>query len=337
MSNINNTISRKESKTNKQKIELTSLFLSLMIVTIMVLILLEPVTYSKSIINGLTLYFFNVLPGLLPFMFFIKELTNQNFIIKLTRPFKKLSKKLFGVNEYGFYAFLMSIISGYPLGAKITSDLYLKNNITSITLTKTAILSSTPGLIFVIGSVGGLMLNNVKLGLFIYILNIISCLITSFLINLFSKNKGFEPTNTQINSQKQNLGLITQDTTISLLSVGFYIALFSLIIDLFINLNIFSSLSILFQLTPEKSALSQGIMSGIIEMTNGVKSLANNLSPISLSFISSIVSFSGISILMQSLSFLSQTGIKQTNFILGKFLQSIICFTISYLFFSLIL
>lgn len=338
MLQINNTIIKTKSKTNENnKFSLSSLFISVMIVVLMILILTDSVTYSKSIIKGLNLYFLNVLPGLLPFMFLVKQLTNQNTIIHLTKPFKNLSNKLFGVSEYGFYAFLMSIISGYPIGSKITSDLYCQGKIPENQLTKTAIFSSTPGLIFVIGSVGGLMLKNVKLGLYIYLINIVSVIISSIIINLFKKQKHKNKTiENDYFSQKQPLGVITQDTTTSLLSVGFYIALFSLIIDLLTNLKVFSFIPTLFNLNQENSALFQGVMSGIIEMTNGAKLLSFNLSPLSLSLISAIISFSGISIIMQSLSFLSNTKLKPIKFILAKLLQSIICFSLSFTFFSLI-
>jgi len=94
MLQINNTTSIKKSKINMSKIDFGSILISIMIIVVMLFILFDPVTYSKSIINGLSLYFFNVLPGLLPFMFFIKQLTNQNFIVKIIKPFKNVSKKL---------------------------------------------------------------------------------------------------------------------------------------------------------------------------------------------------------------------------------------------------
>lgn len=348
MTLTNNLTTTKKHTNNKKTLDLGSIFLSIMIIVLMVLILFDSVTYSKSIIKGLSLYFTNVLPGLLPFVFLVKQLTNQNVIIYLTKPFKKLSNKLFGVSEYGLYAFLMSIISGYPIGSKITSDLYINGKITDKELTKIAILSSTPGLIFVIGSVGGLMLKSVKLGLYIYLINILSVIIASFLINIFSllkeKKKGSNnlPNKNSLNHdshdrEKQSLGLITKDTTISLLSVGFYIALFSLIIDLLTNLNIFSFIPHLLGLSLEKTATFNGVMSGIVEMTNGAKLLSKAHSPLSLAFISSIISFSGISIIMQSLSFLSLTPLKKHLFILGKLLQMIICFVLSLLFFVIIL
>ena len=330
MTLLNNTITTKKSKI---KTDIGSVFLSIMILIVMLLILLDPVTYSKSVVRGLNLYFLCVLPGLLPFMFLIKQLTNQNVILKVCKPFNTLSKKLFGVNKNGFYAFLMSALSGYPIGAKITSDLYSQNQIQDNELLKTAIFSSTPGLIFVIGSVGGLMLKNIKLGLYIYFLNIFSVIISSFLINLFSeKDNQTKNIKTTIINKQQTLGSITQDTTISLLSVGFYIALFSLIIDLLTNLNIFSFIPTLFHFSSEKTSFFNSVMSGIVEMTNGLKLLSTSLSPLSFAFISSIISFSGISIIMQSLSFLSETRLKPYKFILGKLFQALICFLISFLF-----
>lgn len=334
---INTTTNFTKSKTKNKTLEnINSFFISGLIIIIMILILLDPVTYSKSVINGLTLFFQNVLPGLLPFMFLVKTLTNQGTIIKLTKPLKKTSFKLFGTNEYGFYALIMSMISGYPIGAKITSDLYAQNKLKKENLLKTAILSSTPGLIFVIGSVGGLMLKNIRLGFYIYLINIVACLIASLIINFFSKKQSLIKNERSLTfNSKQTLGCLTQDTTISLLSVAFYIALSTLIIDLLTNLKMFSFIANLFGLTSEKTALLEGIMSGIVEMTNGVKKLSKAITPLSLSFISAIISFSGFSILFQSFSFLSQTNINYAWFILGKFFQSIISFILSLLFFSL--
>jgi len=343
MTLVNNTTTKNKCPTKfKSNFSVGSLLISIMTVIVMLTILIDSVTYAKSIIKGLTLFFTNVLPGLLPFMFFVKLLTNQKTIFYLTKPFTKISYKVFGVNNFSFYAFIMSIISGYPIGAKITSDLYLNGQISEQDLTKTAIFSSTPGLIFVIGSVGGLMLNNALLGLYIYLINIASIIISSILINLiFHKKKKDNKQSLYFsflnNNSKQSLGALTQDTTISLLSVGFYIALFTLIIDLFSNLGIINFIPSLLDFNESNTIIFKQAMSGIIEMTNGVKQLANTLSPISFALICSIISFSGLSIIIQSLSFLSVTPLKPHKFILGKILQAIICFLLALLLSTIIL
>jgi len=78
MTLVNNTTTKNKCPTKfKSNFSVGSLLISIMTVIVMLTILIDSVTYAKSIIKGLTLFFTNVLPGLLPFMFFVKLLTNQ--------------------------------------------------------------------------------------------------------------------------------------------------------------------------------------------------------------------------------------------------------------------
>ena len=120
------------------------------------------------------------------------------------------------------------------------------------------------------------------------------------------------------------------DTAQSLLVVCFYIAFFFVLIDILNQtkiLHFFAKLiSPLFGSNPEKTALSSGVMSGIIEMTRGVKMLSNMHCSLSFSLISSLISFGGFSIIFQSLSFLSKINIKVSKFIFAKFVQAFLSF-----------
>ncbi len=347
MLQVNNTILEKKSKTKtKEKITFSSALLSVAIAIVMILILVNPTRYAISVTNGLKLFCTAVLPGLLPFMFLTKILTNLNIIAKLTKPIEKPMRKLFGLGAESFYVLVMSMISGYPIGAKITSDLYMQGKISKQEVTPTAIIGSTSGPIFVIGAVGGTMLNSPKLGAIIYISNTLSVILVSIILHFFSikkrKHSTFKTeheiiatadTKTNINTNNKNiLASATTETVSGLLAVGFYVAMFSLIIDLLTDLKIIEILSyplkVLFAKLQINSDFALGIMSGIIEMTNGAKALSNYISPLSISFISMIIAFGGFSIIMQSLSFLSKTPIKTWSFIFAKFLQAILSFII---------
>lgn len=338
---INDTTLKQKSKTKLKQFSLSSFMLSIMIIVVMILILVAPVRYAGSVLRGLKLFFTAVLPGLLPFMFLCKILTGLGSINKITKPLDPFMKKIFGINGNGLYAFLLSMLSGYPLGSRITNDLYNQGLIDSNTATKTAIFSSTPGAIYVIGAVGGAMLNSPKLGVIIYISCTLSTLISMLIINLSSKtkkNKSQEriPSPLQQSQMKtNNKNLIVasvQETVIGLLTVAFYISIFSLIIDLLTDIKLFKVLSYPFTLiTPQSQnspSISTGVMSGIIEMTNGAKALSSISSPLTIPLISSIVSFSGLSIIMQSFNFLSETPIKKCQFILAKILQAVLSFII---------
>lgn len=371
------TITRKKSKIKSRTFAIDQeKMIAVAIFLLLFCILTKPTTYSESVINGLKLFFSSVLPGLLPFMFLCKVLTNLNIQSHLGF-IEKPMQKLFGLSKECVYPFMISIISGYPIGSKITADLYVSQKISDKDLLKCAVLSSTSGLIFIIGSVGASMLKSAKIGINIYVSSIISCIISVVLINIFEKlkqhktKKALKPStnnkeaeniisqprfiygeqklenknnfdiNTKNNSLKQNkpniLNIITNsanDTCQSLLIVCFYISFFFVLIDILNQTKILSlfskAISVLFSSNPEKTALSQGVMSGIVEMTRGVKMLSLMKNPLSLSLICSLISFGGFSIIFQSLAFLSKTNLKFSKFIFAKILQAVIAFPICY-------
>lgn len=332
----NNTIIKQKCPTKLKHLDFSSILLSIAIIVVMILILVAPTTYAKSVLKGLSIFFKSVLPGLLPFMFLCKLLTKLNCMNFFTKFLEKPANKLFGVNSNGISAFLLSMLSGYPLGARITSDLYSQNQISKTNATKTAILSSTPGAIYVIGAVGGSMLNNTKLGLVIYISCTCSTLITSIIFNLIFKTQTQQQNlNKEIKQKEKNIVVSSvQETVIGLLTVAFYISMFSLTIDLLTNLKVISLLSYPLCLIFGKNAnfAINGLISGLIEMTNGAKLLSSiKSSPIIISLIASVISFSGLSIIMQSFNFLSNTSINKIQFIIAKIIQAIISFFICFL------
>ncbi len=337
------TLLSTKSKTKRVRFSFISLTLSVLILTIMVLILVSPVRYAFSVTNGLKLFFTAVLPGLLPFMFLCKLLTELGVISKLSKPLEKPMKSMFGVGGEGAYAMIISMLSGYPIGSKITADLYEKGKIKENELLKTALISSTSGPIFVIGAVGGAMLNSIKLGAIIYVSNILAVLTTSLIFHLFGKIKRKQKvkvsqTQSPTIEQKKPLSLysLAKDTVVSLLIVGFYIALFSLIIDLLTDLKVIDFFAAMLGRTLGffgiRGVNTAGIMSGIVEMTNGAKQLSSSISPLSVSFVGFLIAFSGISIITQSLSFLSKTPISAFKFVMGKFFQALVTFVFIFLF-----
>ena len=56
------------------------------------------------------------------------------------------------------------MLSGYPLGAKLTCDLYNENKISKSEAQRILCFSNNSGPIFIIGTIGTQMLNNSALG-----------------------------------------------------------------------------------------------------------------------------------------------------------------------------
>lgn len=327
----NKTFQKKQSSIFQECIFTIIIFL------IMIIIITNPKRYTAGTIGGLKLFIFSVLPGLFPFMFLTKLLTELGFLFKFTNHLNKPARILFGTPGVSLYAFFMSILSGYPIGAKIIDDLYQKKLITHSDAKKMMIFCTTSGPIFVIGAVGIAMFNSFKIGLILYFSHILSCIVLALFINIFSKNKHQENSITIINKPKNEniFGECIAQTINSIFIVGAYITIFYLLTDILISLNILNfftaTCSPLLKTLNISSECFQGFLYGLIEVTRGCKTLSLIKSRLAISLCSSIISFSGISIIMQSMVFLKNAQIKTRNFICVKIAHSFLSFIFCYL------
>lgn len=334
--------SLKDFQTNKNNSFLFDAVFTLAIFGIMMIIISNPTTYTNGTIEGLRLFVFAVLPGLFPFMFLVKLLTEIGFIFQITSKLDKFSYKIFGTPGVSIYAFLMSIISGYPIGAKIIADLYQKRLITQKEAQKMSIFCTTSGPIFVIGTVGTIMFSSMTFGIVLYASHILSSTILAIVLNAFSK-KQKEPHDHKIISIQKRKNLVSfcvNETINSLFIVGAYITLFFLISELLSQLHVFEFFTNLLTVILSKLNIStnylNGVLYGIVEITRGAKVLSIFSTKTAVILTSGLISFSGISIIMQSLTFLKEAKIKARTFIIFKCVHAILSMILCYLLFIII-
>ena len=87
--------------------------------------------FSKSnlpaVKSGLALWANSVIPSIFPFFVATELLMHTNIITQLGNILNRYMKPLFNIRGEGAFAFIMGIISGYPVGAKIAAS-FRKNN-----------------------------------------------------------------------------------------------------------------------------------------------------------------------------------------------------------------
>lgn len=326
-----------------QKFLKNSLFqdtiLTILIFAIIIIIITNPTKYTSGTISGLKLYFFNVLPGLFPFMLLTKLITEIGLIFNASQKLDKFSYKIFGTPGVSIYAFIMSIVSGYPIGAKIIADLYSKKFINENEAKKMSVFCTTSGPIFIIGTVGSLMFKNMKYGIILYSSHILSSLFIGIFYNLIiSKNKNKQNTKkTTIIFTKSNniINNCVSQTINSLFIVGAYITIFYLLSELLETLKFFEIATNILYLPLSNFGFSKshisGFIYGILEVTRGAKKLSLVSSKTAIALTSGILSFSGLSIIMQSMAFLKETKIKAHTFIFSKCVHMIVSMVFCYI------
>lgn len=92
-------------------------------------LLLFPEAALHASREGLLLWYHSVLPVLFPFMLLCKILLSFHLLDRFLRLIRRPFHALFGCSEYGAFAILCGFLCGFPMGAKLTSDLYRQEKI----------------------------------------------------------------------------------------------------------------------------------------------------------------------------------------------------------------
>ncbi|MFQ6773034.1 MAG: hypothetical protein ACLRFG_00990 [Clostridia bacterium] len=266
----------------------------------------NPSVYMQSTLKGLNVWLNAIVPSLFPFFFASKLLTNA------LPPFRSASTNIF----------LISIVSGYPVGAKLLADKCKNGEIDADYCTRALALCSTSGPLFLLGSVGIGIFHSYKAGIIL----LVSHIIGSILNGLIYRRK--TATNlAPLPPRSLNLGDTMYDSIVSLLLVGGFITLSFVMVDMLVNIGLIDLLArLLTSIFHTNFDSTKAVLCGLIEMTRGcieVQGAGINIST-SLILCSGLVGFAGVSVFLQTVCFLPPS-IKRKRIILQKITQAILC------------
>lgn len=299
--------------------------------------------------NGLVLWANSIVPSLFPFFVATELLSHTNFTYYLGKILNKFMKPIFNVRGEGSFAFIMGIISGYPIGAKIAAN-FRQNGICSKEECERLLsFTNNSGPLFIIGTVGITMFGNSTIGILLLITHLLASITVGFIFRFWKYNvKSQVNGNNSYMNSKDNItlsnlgGIIGASITSSIntiLLIGGFVVLFSVIISILQTsqlLDIFANcLNPIFNLLHIPEKFSTGLISGILELTNGLNIICNipekKLS-INIIMASFLLGLGGISILLQVWSTIAKTDLSIKPYILGKLLHACISAFYTFLF-----
>ena len=305
------------------------------------LLLIEPEVYTKSVFNGLILFAVSVLPGMFPFFFYGKILTLSGFGDDFSAVLGKPFSKIYRTDKTSSYVFVMSLLSGYPVGARMLADFYENRLLDTDECKKISAFTSTGGPIFIVGTVGAGLFGDKRIGYVILAAHVLSSLLNGLVYR--GKRAAEKPHSQKAAKSPDNvLSESINSAILSVLTVGGYVALMGMAADAFSNLKILDALSAPFGLISETAAgIFRSVVISAVEMTRGcleIEKTAASL-PLKIALASFAVSFGGLSVTLQSVTFLSKCKIKAGFYLLSKTTQGLIGFLIGfaagYLFFGI--
>ncbi len=311
--------------------------------TVIVLFVIDPKSNMDACLTGLRIWTTSLLPALFPFFVLTRLLSTFRTVEVFSRKISPITKFLFATPGISAYVYIMSIMSGYPVGAKITADLYEQGSITKKQAWKITTFTSTSGPLFVIGTVGVGMFFNMKLGILVLIAHFIGALLNGILFRGYGKK---EPdTSSKIHTMSNNLLEDTMWSSIkSILLIGGYVSMFFVLISMMENYHVLSFIdSFIKNLIPFVNIDSQilrSISSGFFEITRGCLTASQSgISMRTAGIITTfIISFGGLCTHMQALTFLKKFDMSIPFYFMSKIsqaaLSTIIAVPLSFLFFT---
>ena len=292
------------------------ILLYLFLVGITLLILLNP---QQTIINAsasLKLCWEIIVPSLFPFFVSSGLLIYSGFLGSISKIFRPVMKPLFNVNASGSIAFILGIISGYPLGALTACQLYEGGYLTKEEAERVLSFCNNSGPLFILASVGVSLFHSLRLGMIIYISHLFSALTVGIIMRNYKK-RYFTPTTSVPSPHQENIGKIfsqvISNSINSILTVCGVIVFCSVI-----------SRAIL-EFLPARGLVYSLVLGGM-EFVNGISDLSTLPIPLilKLMFSSWIVGFAGFSVHLQVIAIVSKYNLSLIPYILGKILQGAI-------------
>lgn len=315
-------------------ISIRKYFFTIIFLLFIICLLLFSNTNLVSAQNGLILWATKVLPSLFPFFVATELLCQTNFTYILGKLLNKFMKPIFNVPGESAIAIILGTISGYPVGAKVVCNLKNQKIISKIEAERLIAYTNNSGPLFILGTVGIALFGNKKVGIILLISHILASLLVGYCFRYWKKNKfdiNFRETkfNSKLAPMKisdigEILGNSIKKAISTILLIGGFIVIFSVILSILENSGIFNLLANTLSNFGIPNDISLSIISGIIELTNGVNltaSLSATYYNISILLTSFLLGFGGLSVLLQVYSIIVKENISIKPYFYGKLLQ----------------
>ena len=286
----------------------------------LVLLLCFPEVIADGVREGMSLAYRSVIPAVFPSMILSEALLHADLTL-LDRTLGRALSTLFGVSEIGARAVLLGLLSGFPIGAKVTAELYREARISKEEAERLLLLSSSPSPGFLVGAIGSEMLGSRSLGIRLCLIHLASlatvgCLLRgrrhkherSPLSPLPSVSFGF------------SFSRSVEGAALGCIRVTACVSFFSMVSALVRN--------------AVSNLILTSFFSAVLELGSGAHaavSAGGGLSPLFLGF---SVGFSGLSVYLQSRSYGCEAGLSMRAYIVGKIFVGILCGVLCLLFLS---
>ncbi|MFQ9014049.1 MAG: sporulation protein [Lacrimispora saccharolytica] len=287
-----------------------------MIPALLLYMLLFPKKVLADSLAGLNLWFHTVLPSLLPFMILSNVLIGANVVSQLMRPFSGFFRHVLGLSPEGGYAWLLGLFCGFPMGARLTGDMYRQHRISREEAGYLLTFANQSSPMFLSTYVVLHGLGDSTLTLPVFVIFYASAFLTSLVFRIRSRRFGLPPSKPKKEVPEQTSYGNLLDTSIMngfeiITRLGGYIILFSILAGIVLQL-------------PAPLRTAAPFLSGLTEITTGIHTISGTTLPLQVKFTAIVccTAFGGFSTVAQTSCMLNGTGLSIFTYLKGKLVNA---------------
>ena len=278
---------------------------------------------SKGIAAGLETCAGVLIPALFPFMALSGLLSATSAARVLSMPLKPVTTKIFKLPEEFGSVILLSLIGGYPVGAKNVSQLVQGGKISTKTAERMMCFCMNPGPSFLITAVGVKMLNDKTAGLILFLTQTAATIIIGIAVSYRKKAEQSRIETGHGTKEMRGAEAFVEAVTnasSAMLAMCAFAVIFSGILPLAESSG---AVSFLKSVLPFKTSAVNAAVSGFFEVTSGCMSATGSES-VPFGLLSAIVSFGGLSVLFQMMSCFHGTGVSLKPLIISRVFHALL-------------
>lgn len=287
-----------------------------MIPALLLYMLLFPKKVLADSLAGLDLWFHTVLPSLLPFMILSNVLIGANVVSQLMRPFSGFFRHVLGLSPEGGYAWLLGLFCGFPMGARLTGDMYRQHRISREEAGYLLTFANQSSPMFLSTYVVLHGLGDSTLTLPVFVIFYASAFLTSLVFRIRSRRFGLPPSKPKKEVPEQTSYGNLLDTSIMngfeiITRLGGYIILFSILAGIVLQL-------------PAPLHTAAPFLSGLTEITTGIHTISGTTLPLQVKFTAIVccTAFGGFSTVAQTSCMLNGTDLSIFTYLKGKLVNA---------------
>lgn len=293
----------------------------MMVVAGFALLLRYPVEAAAAVRDGLRVSGSSVIPALFPFFVLTKFLLNLKAPSAPPRWLDRLMRRCFGVSGACGTALALSFLGGYPVGAATVVSLYESGALEKSEAERALRFCNNSGPAFFVGVVGGVVLQDVRLGLLCYAAHILAALCCGLFFagakTRLHAIRRVQPS--RIPAGKAFLDAISASCA-ALLQISGLILFFSVVSAL---LDCCGLTAMLLRLPlPGSEAERRALLCGILEMSGGVVSLTGTTHAAELAAF--LLGWGGLCVHLQAASLWHPAGLHPRYYSGAKLLHGLL-------------